>query len=146
MRNQPHGVFQIPKPRLRSNPRLAQSAASSHPRANGANPRSRQAAGGRARASNGGKSPPERNEEARPRVEKADRARPADRCPGPHQSRGRHTLSSPPCSPLSSAPLGAARKEKEEEASRFSRNPHATALSPPPPPPPPPPPLSLRPV
>ena len=33
MWNQAHGVFQIPKPRLRSNPRLAQSAASSHPRA-----------------------------------------------------------------------------------------------------------------
>lgn len=70
-------------------------------------------------------------------IEKPDGVRLASRCLGPHQSRGRHTLTSlpgfptpPPPPPLPSRGAEQVQGDgrKEEEAYRFLRNSRATPL------------------
>ncbi|CAN6228615.1 unnamed protein product [Urochloa humidicola] len=140
MQIEAHGFSKIPKPGSNPtlpSPRAVRPAASPHPRT----PTARilaaagPAAGGwpaifrkaPSRTAPGSKEIPTPNasEEASPRVEKPDRASPADRCPGPHQSRGRHTLSSSPHPPYylspPSAPLGAARKKAKRDGREEGR-------------------------
>jgi hypothetical protein len=80
------------------------------------------------------------NEKASPRLEKPDRVRPAARCPGPHQSRGRHSLSSPllgssPPLPLLRSPRrGAEEKAKGDGRGRKRLRDFCGTPTPPPPP------------
>ncbi|KAJ1271608.1 hypothetical protein BS78_06G140400 [Paspalum vaginatum] len=154
MQNQAHRVSKIPKPRSKSTPspravRQRRLTPYSHP--NGGAARGRRAGGNLAEIppaltrENPRRSPPERNEKARARVEKPDPASLADRCPSPHQSRGRHTLSSRPLPTVPSPPLPLARRGRrpggtagrKKRLRDFCGTPTPPLSTPPPPPPPP---------